>query len=74
MDFDFTAGTIREGCTRLLAAADRPLTVDAVAELVNTTTISARRHLRQLEAEGVAVRQRGGMSHDGRIPDLWRAR
>lgn len=67
------AHTYRERARLLLAATGQPLTVAAVADLLGTTTDRAGYALRELERQGAATRQRGGMSHYGRIPDQWTA-
>lgn len=71
---DFTTGTVRACCARVLAAATRPLTVARIAELVDTTPYQAGRALRELEARGAAVRKRGGNIPGGFgwLPDQWR--
>lgn len=63
--------TCRERARRLLGA--QPLTVAAIAEKLDTTVNRAGYVLRELERQGAATRQRGGMSHNGRIPDQWTA-
>ncbi|MBP5915747.1 hypothetical protein F3K34_27175 [Streptomyces sp. LBUM 1486] len=67
----YMSDTCRERARRLLGA--QPLTVAAIAEKLDTTTNRAGYVLRELERQGAATRQRGGMSHNGRIPDQWTA-
>ena len=70
MDF---SSTVRECTRRLLATATEPLTVAHIADQVNTTPAQAGRALRQLEAEGAAVRQGGLSQRGGRAAALWTA-
>lgn len=72
---DFTTGTVRACCARVLATATEPMTVAHIAELVDTTAYQAGRALRQLEQQGAAVRERGGNIPGGFgwTPDWWRA-
>ncbi|WP_327342721.1 hypothetical protein [Streptomyces europaeiscabiei] len=63
--------TCRERARRLLG--EQPLTVAAIAENLGTTVNRAGYVLRELERQGAATRRRGGMSHNGRIPDQWTA-
>lgn len=67
----YTEHTCRERARRLLGA--QPLTVAAIAEKLGTTVNRAGYVLRELERQGAATRTRGAMSHNGRIPDQWRA-
>jgi predicted ArsR family transcriptional regulator len=73
MDF---CDTVRESTRRLLATTGQPLTADAVADRLGTTRTQAGRALRQLEAQGAAVRERGrpgGRPGGGRAPGWWSA-
>jgi predicted ArsR family transcriptional regulator len=70
---DLTTGPLRDCCHRLLASTTEPLTAAAIADRVNATPNSVYRPLCELERRGAAVRERGGMSHYGRVPDLWRS-
>lgn len=65
--------TARERARRLLHTASKPLTAAAIADRLGTTINRAGHVLRELERQGAATRQRGGMSHYGRIPDQWTA-
>lgn len=67
------AHTVRERARLLLAATGQPLTVAAIADLLDTTTDRAGYVLRELERQGAAARTRGGSSRAGRIPDQWTA-
>lgn len=69
----YMCDTYREQARRLLDATSQPLTVAAVAEKLGTTVNRAGYVLRELERQGAATRTRGGMSHNGRIPDQWSA-
>jgi predicted ArsR family transcriptional regulator len=66
-----TADTVRERARRALAAADRPLTAAGIADSLGTTPAQVQRGLRQLEAQGAAVRERG---EPWATPDHWHAR
>ncbi|WP_375803502.1 helix-turn-helix domain-containing protein [Streptomyces sp. A012304] len=71
MDF---CDTVRECCRRLLATATEPMTVAHIAAAVDTTPTQASRALRQLEAEGAAVRDRSRTGRrSGWTPDWWTA-
>ena len=69
----YTEHTYRERARRLLNTTSQSLTIAAVAEELGTTVNRAGYVLRELERQGAATRQRGGMSHYGRIPDQWTA-
>lgn len=69
----YVSDTCRERARRLLNTTSQPLTIAAIAGLLDTTTDRAGYVLRELERQGAATRQRGGMSHYGRIPDQWTA-
>lgn len=65
--------TCRERARRLLNTTPETLTAAAVADHLGTTVNRAGVVLRELEQQGAATRQRGAMSHYGRIPDQWTA-
>lgn len=65
--------TVRAHVRRLLTETPTVLTASALADLAGTTPAQAARALRQLEAQGTAVRERGRGSppQGGRTPDRW---
>jgi predicted ArsR family transcriptional regulator len=72
----YTYDTVRARTTDLLAANTQPLTAAAVADQIGTTPAQAGRALRQLEAQGAAVREPGrpGLRPGGgRTAALWTA-
>ena len=66
----FVEDTVRERARRALNAAHGPLTVADLADRLATSTHQTGRALRQLEAAGAAVRERG---RPWATPDQWRA-
>ncbi|MFI9170503.1 hypothetical protein [Streptomyces lincolnensis] len=65
--------TVRAQTHRVLAASTRRLTASTIADLIGTTPAQTGRALRQLEAQGLAIRDRGpGPRRGGRAPHRWR--
>lgn len=69
----FIQDTCRERARALLNTSSEPLTAGAIADRLGTSRNRAGIVLRELERQGAATRRRGGMSHDGRVPDQWTA-